>query len=295
MGRIDLHMHSGISLDGEYTPEELAAMCREHQIEVAALADHNSVRGVAAMEEASNALGISVIPAVELDCTCDGLNLHLLGYGIDITDERFRENEQEIDRQSRVASEYMMTALLDMGILFDRGEVMKLARKGIVIGEMIAEAALADERNRAHPQLAPYRPGGERSKNPFVNFYWDFCSQGKPAFYPIRYPSFEDAVNLIRRTGGVPVLAHPAVTVGRREEMLFYMAEAGVEGIEVYSSYHQKGDILYYKNLAEQLNLFQTMGSDFHGKTKPSVKLGGTGGDACEEELLEALRGRKLL
>lgn len=295
MGRIDLHMHSDISLDGEYTPKELAAMCGEHQITVAALSDHNSVRGVPEMTEACKELGICVIPAVELDCTCDGLDLHLLGYGIDTTDGRFGKNEQEIDRQSRAASEYMMTALLDRGILFERGEVMKLARNGIVIGEMIAEAALADERNRDNPLLAPYRPGGERGRNPFVNFYWDFCSQGKPAFYPIHYPSFEDAVELIRQTGGVPVLAHPAVTVGRRENMLSYMAEAGVEGIEVYSSYHQSEDILYYKKMAEKLQLFQTMGSDFHGKTKPSVLLGGTGADACEENLLKALRERNLI
>ncbi|MDF2675363.1 MAG: hypothetical protein K0R09_3635, partial [Clostridiales bacterium] len=36
-----------------------------------------------------------------------------------------------------------------------------------------------------------------------------------------------------------------------------------------------------YKEQAEKLHLLKTMGSDFHGKTKPSIKLGSM---YCEEE-----------
>lgn len=45
-----------------------------------------------------------------------------------------------------------------------------MSRDGVVVGETIAEAALADDRNSENPLLAPYREGGERSDNPYVNF-----------------------------------------------------------------------------------------------------------------------------
>ena len=46
MSWLDLHMHSEVSLDGEYSPKQLAGLCHETGLKVAALSDHNSVRGV---------------------------------------------------------------------------------------------------------------------------------------------------------------------------------------------------------------------------------------------------------
>ena len=82
MSWLDLHMHSEVSLDGEYSPKQLAGLCHEKGLKVAALSDHNSVRGVEEMMVSCARFGIRGIPAVELDCTFDGVDLHLLGYGI---------------------------------------------------------------------------------------------------------------------------------------------------------------------------------------------------------------------
>ena len=79
MSWLDLHMHSQISLDGEFSPERLAEICHDSGLKVVALSDHNSVRGVERMMTACSRFGIREIPAVELDCIFEGVDLHLLG------------------------------------------------------------------------------------------------------------------------------------------------------------------------------------------------------------------------
>lgn len=281
---LDLHMHSNVSLDGDFTPEQLAEMCKESGLDMAALTDHNSARGVRSFEHEAKERGMAVLPGIELDCICEGVDLHLLGYGIDCDDSRYGQIENAILEQKRVSSRERMKILKELGIYFDENRVLSLARDGIVVGEMIAEAALADAQNLGNPLLEPYRPGGLRSNNPYVNFFWDYCSQGKIAFIPVNYMNVRDAVTLIQNTGGFSVIAHPAVTVGRREDLIASMVEMGVCGIEVFSSYHTGEDIRYYRELAEQYHLLKTAGSDFHGKNKPAVKLGETNGMSKEDE-----------
>lgn len=108
------------------------------------------------------------------------------------------------------------------------------------------------------------------------------------------YISFEDALRLIQDTGGFAVIAHPVNTAGRREEMVSYMINQGVTGLEVFSSYHSQPDIDYYKELAERYHVIKTCGSDFHGKTKPAVHLGDTNGmtAADKEELYCLFNGK---
>lgn len=276
MSWLDLHMHSEASLDGEYSPGQLARLCHEKGLKVAALSDHNSVRGVEEMMACCARFGIRSIPAVELDCTFDGVDLHLLGYGIDYHDGRYAKLESRILSGKKENSRHAMKILREAGIIFDEDKVLALSRNGIVVGETIAEAALADERNHNNPLLLPYRPGGGRDDNPYVNFFWDFCSQGKPAYFPADYPTFEEAQQLIEDTGGISVIAHPINTVGKNRDRIRAMVKMGVSGLEVFSSYHTAEDVKWFHELAEELKLLETMGSDFHGKTKPSVVLGGT-------------------
>lgn len=293
--KIDLHMHSDYSLDGEFSPEQLAVLCKKSGLQTAALTDHNSVRGTEGFCRAAKEQGIFAVTGIELDCDCEDVSLHLLGYHIDSSDRRFRDLEEKVLQQKREASREEMRRIRDLDIVFDEAELMKLAREGIVVGEMIAEVALHDKRNEKNPLLLPFRPGGERSDNPYVNFYWDFCSKGKPGYVPVSYISFEDAFRLIQDTGGFAVIAHPVNTVGRREEMVSYMIDQGVAGLEVFSSYHSQPDIDYYKALTERYHVIKTCGSDFHGKTKPAVHLGGINGmtAADEEELYYLFYGKR--
>ena len=285
MGNIDLHMHSKISLDGEFAPGILAGMCLQSGLETVALTDHNSVRGIEAMNKALSGTGVRFINGIELDCTLEGVDLHLLGYEIDITDIRYRELEEAILEQKREYSRFRIEKMKEMGFLFEEEKVYGLSMQGIVIPEMLAEVILKDERNESHPLLKPFRPGGKRSDNPYVNFFWDFFSQGRAAYAPVHYMGVEEAVRLIEDTGGFSVIAHPGPVFGRREELIQKIAGLGAVGMETFSSYHSDEEKAYYNSLADRLGLWKTMGSDFHGKSKPSVKLGETGAGK-EQELM---------
>ncbi|MFQ6078181.1 MAG: hypothetical protein ACE5NJ_03475, partial [Thermodesulfobacteriota bacterium] len=95
---------------------------------------------------------------------------------------------------------------------------------------------------------------------------------GRPASVFTQFISTPEAIQLVRLLEGIPVLAHPAEV---KDERLFELIEAGLEGIEVYSSHHRTEDEEYFKGVCNRFNLLVTAGSDFHGKEiKPNVSLG---------------------
>ena len=98
------------------------------------------------------------------------------------------------------------------------------------------------------------------------------------------YPDFTKAVDLIRESGGVPVLAHPGKVLDPGQvDLLASFAGRGVLGIEAYSGYHNPQECEYWRAAGEGAGLFPTCGSDFHGKIKPAIVLGGHGGCHFDE------------
>lgn len=277
MKNIDLHIHSNISNDGDFSPAELMKMCSKAGIKTAALADHNSVRGVAEAIKEGEKFGVKVIPAIEIDCTYKEYNLHVLGYNIDYNNKIFEKIEKNVFEQELKAGDKRMALVKEAGIFFDEEKVRKLSYDGTITGEMIGEAAIEDERNRENPLITLYLEGGTRSNNPYVNFYWDWCSKGKPAYVPIKYITLKEVIDIIHKTGGKAVLAHPNNNIGMNEEIFKEIAAEGIEGVEVFSSYHSKENAEFFLKMAEKYNVSVTCGSDFHGKTKPAIKLGEMG------------------
>lgn len=295
MSWLDLHLHSCYSDDGELSPKELITRCWHAGISVAALADHNSTRGVSEARVTGYALGVEVIPAIELDCTHESVDLHLLGYWIDPSHPGFAKAEDSILSQGQSAAVRRIELVEACGIAVEREAVAALSKSGIVTGEMIAETALAMPENSENSLLLPYRPGGNRADNPYVNFYWDFCAQGKPAYIPIRFPSLAEAVALVRESGGLPVLAHPGNNVHENSDLLRSIIRCGIEGLEAYSSYHTPEQTKFYLAVAQETGLAVSCGSDFHGKIKPAIRLGSAESGGREEALLNALRNKHRL
>ena len=288
MTYLDLHMHSNYSADGEHTPAELVRLCQGRGIRVMALTDHNSIKVVSEAISSAKRYGIHVLSGIELDCTFSDVNLHILGYGIR-EDQRYHDYEKEIEEQEIYAGTRRMELIEKLGIAFSRERVREISDYGIITGEAIAEAALEEESNRTHPLMRAYYADGERSDNPYVNFYWDLCAKGKPAYVPIEYMTLSEAVSLITDTGGVPVFAHPGQNIGRDEELLNGIIAEGVAGIEAMSSYHDASTVSFYLKKTKEMGLFYTAGSDFHGRTKPSITLGVKEAGGKEEEILSAL------
>ena len=299
MAKIDLHMHSYYSCDGEYYPEQLVEKAAQANLKAIAIADHNTTEGVLAGIEAGRKAGIEVIPAVELDCFYSGVLFHVLGYGIDPTSHDFTKLDEHIKDMERNSAKERIRKINEAGIMLDEDEGLAHAKFGcFMTGEIMAEIVLNKPDASKNILLRPFLPGGARSDNPYVNFFWDFCGQGRPAYVHIPYMSMKEAIDLIYKNGGVPVLAHPGNNLKGHQEFIPDIIRTGVCGLEVYSSYHTSEDINYYKQLAETHSLLITMGSDFHGKTKPAIFMGEFGlssdGLAEYEALKEACECKKI-
>ncbi len=289
MAVLDLHIHSSHSLDGEISPGTIVDMAVENGIHTLAIADHNRISAIPAAASACARAGIRLVPAVELDCRLGQVDLHVLGYHIDPADARYAELDKDVTAKEQAASQARVEKIRRLGLVIDQTLLDRLAPDSIATGELLAEIALADERNADCRLLDPYRPGGERSDNPQVNFYWDYCARGKQAFSEVVFMPLDQAVQLITDTGGVAVLAHPGVNLHQREHLLQDIANHGVKGVEAYCSYHSPEQAAFWHKQAAMLGMFATCGSDFHGKTKPAVRLGRHGGDAHEQAIAKAL------
>ncbi len=274
MNRIDLHIHSYYSDDGELSPAEIVRTCRQKSLHTIAITDHNSVQGVAEAVHYGDMLGVEVIPGIEIDCTFAGVNLHLLGYGIDPRNQAFDLLEQAIRQQEQAVLPQKLANLRALGLPICEAEILQQAGGRCFTGELIAEMLLSRPENKQNKLLQPYYDGGSRGDMPYLNFYRDFLAQGKLAHVPIEYPTLAAALRLIKDSHGLPVLAHPGETLQGRLDLLEAIIGEGIMGIEVYSNYHSRAQIDYFHQKAAEHQLFVSGGSDFHGKNKPRIDLG---------------------
>jgi predicted metal-dependent phosphoesterase TrpH len=291
MTKVDFHMHSLYSRDGELSPSALIAAAARLGFKALSLTDHNTAAGVREALDAGKAAGIEVITGIEFDCYCEGILFHLLGYGIDPEDRRITEIDRDVTAKSKAAARQIIVLIRNAGIVVEDEEVLSRSSDGVITGELVAEVAFHKPGAEKNPRLVPYLPGGSRSDNPYVNFYWDFCGQGKPAYVAIDYISLDEAVAVINAGGGVPVLAHPGQMLRNREELLPAVMGRGIKGLEAWSSYHSPEENVFYAEQGRKLGVFLTGGSDFHGKAKPPIQMGQFGYKGDELELLKALTG----
>ncbi len=286
-------MHSYYSDDGEYTPCQLVEMAHQKGIKIMAIADHNYVKANQEALKEANKYSMSYIPAIEIDCTFKDIDLHVLGYGI--SSSQFNELGDAILNQELQASEKKIQLVEQLGFQVNRDKLAELTNTGVYTGEMFGELLLNDERYHDHELLKPYRQGGSRSDNPYVNFYWDYFSQGRPCYVPIVFPSLNKVIDLIHHDGGIAVLAHPGQNLKGRFEVFDDMIKLGIDGVESFSSYHNQETNDYFYRKAIKNHLMYTCGSDFHGKTKPSIKLGQMGCFIDEHEIEEQLKKYNLI
>lgn len=275
MKKIDLHMHSYFSDDGELSPEIIINKAIENGLDIISITDHNSIKANNIALEYANNKNIKYISGIEIDCQYKGINLHLLGYDFDFNKDCFIKLEENIIKQEKEAGLKRIKKIKEVTNLYLNDEdVLTKAPSGIITGELIAEVLLSDERNKDSKILSPYRDGGIKSDMPFVNFYWDYFSQGKPAYVHIEYITLLEAIKMIKDNGGISILAHPGNNLKNNFDIIDDLIKEGIDGIEVFSSYHSKETIEFFYNKAIKNNLFITCGTDFHGKNKPNIEIG---------------------
>jgi predicted metal-dependent phosphoesterase TrpH len=283
---IDLHLHSRFSSDGDFWPGELVAMAKKAGFRAISISDHDSLEAYPQAVEQGREAGVEVIPSLEVTTLFGEREFHLL---MPFVDSRSPAIQAVLDRARDVRFDegcQRVEKLRAYGFPISWEEVLaaigKEGGRALPVGVFIARILLDKVESRSEPRLSAYYRGPAQSAEPdaFL-FYGDYFAPGRPAYVPKRYINLLHVLKLAPATGAVPVLAHPGadfVRASRRD--LETLREAGLKGLEVYTSYHQppicadSSLVALYLDLAERLGLVPTAGSDFHGRIKPFIPFG---------------------
>ena len=247
---IDLQAHSTVS-DGQLAPSAVAEAAAEAGVKVMSLTDHDAVAGVPDAVAAAAEAGIECVPAVELSCVHRySDDLHMLGYWVE-PDAIAAACERAQGERTKRARE-----------IIDR-----LNSHGVDVSfeAAVAEAGAADSIGRPHIARAA---GAGPDLGPFFE---EYLVPGAKAFVPRRWPTADQAVELIHRAGGVAVVAHPYWDVSEpsqvRDLVESLRGDVGLEGIETFYPPHTREQTAHCLELCEELDLVPTASSDFHGPT----------------------------
>jgi len=251
---LDLQAHSTVS-DGQLEPAEVARAAAEAGVTVMSLTDHDAVAGVNSAGEAAAAAGIENVPAVEMSCVHRySDDLHMLGYWVDvdaIAPACDRAQQERIDRAREIAERFNQHGV------------------AVTFEEAIAEAGAADSVGRPHIARPAMRHLDWQGT--VGEFFEEWLVPGGKAFVARRWPTAEEAVDLIHEAGGVAVVAHPYWDVKDPEAVRDLVEslhrDVGLDGIESFYPSHTREQTVHCLALCEEFGLVPTASSDYHGPT----------------------------
>ena len=247
VSKVDLHLHSTAS-DGRFSPEEIVRKSAEQGLTVIALADHDTVDGVAPALAAAKAFpGLKVIPAVEISTYVPRGEVHVLGYFIDYTSEELKVRLERMRSGRRERAQAMIAKLKDLDLPISWQRVQEIAGTGSIGRPHIAQAMLEKGYVASLSEV-----------------FAEYLGRGGPAYVEWQKIAPAEAVELILRANGLPVLAHPS-TVADLETLVTELKAAGLVGIEAYYNSYTAEDVTGLVGLADKHKLIVTGGSDFHG------------------------------
>lgn len=248
---IDLHTHTTVS-DGTLSPAELVRLLAQTTLRIVAITDHDSLDGIAeAKRELANHPNLTLIPGIELSSDDGDSEVHVLGYHLDETDPELHDVLAALHRNREGRGEIMVERLRDMGFDITWERVVEISGGGVIARPHIARALL--EKGYISEQREAFDK---------------YIGRGMPAYVEREKMTPEEAVALIRRFGGVPVLAHPTYTVDP-PALVAKLAALGLAGMEVYYKNYSPATVAELKALADRHNLLALGGSDFHNSGEP--------------------------
>lgn len=277
MKYIDLHVHSTCS-DGTFTPAGLVSYAVQKGLAAIALTDHDTVEGLEEASAAAVGTGLELVPGVEFSTEYKERDIHILGLDIQPKQTDFAKHLKAFQDSRDARNEEMTLRLQNLEHIPITMEALRSAYGDAVL-------------TRAHFGRWLFEHGYVRSiREAFSRYIGDDC----PCFVPRKRTDPRHAIALIRNAGGIPILAHPLLyhlTDTELEELVRYLKEAGLQGIEAIYSSNTGLDESSMRRLARKMNLKISGGSDFHGKNKPLLDLGsGKGNLKIPYEVLEQLR-----
>lgn len=284
---IDLHIHS-IYSDGSKTIEEILKICEEKKIEYISITDHNTVKQYydEALQNKSIFSG-KVIKGVELNAAFRDKNIEILGYNItpDIIKKWCKNyySEEKLKEQQEICYKRLLNICDKQNLIYDKTKIEKTKETGYI------EISIYNELMR-HKEN--YKILGEFTESLSV-FFRKGLANPKSKYFVNRIefrPKYEEVIDIIHKSGGKAFLAHPFEykfqnTISFIDEL---RKEKEIDGIECFhpsANQEQRNILVQY---AKSHNLYISGGSDYHGDSKPDIKIGiGKGNLEVSKEILE--------
>ena len=278
MNMVDLHVHSNRS-DGSFTPSELVDYAQKKGLKAFALTDHDTTEGLDEAIAAAKGKDIEVIPGIEFSTEYEGKDVHIVGLYIDYQHDSFQKYLADFQESRRIRNEKMCQKLNEHGIDISYEHLKECFPDAVITRAHYAKYLLQHGYVKSMPEA-------------FDRFIGDRA----PCFIPREKVTPEQAVKLILKSGGIPVLAHPTLyhmSTERLEQLIVTLKAAGLMAMEgIYSTY-TSGEARQMQALCKKYNLLVSGGSDFHGNTKPGLDLAtGYGSLAIPYDVLAAMKAR---
>ena len=276
---VDLHVHTTAS-DGTLSPAEVVQLASDAGIVALGITDHDTVAGVREAQEAGERLGVEIIPGVEISAEFSPEEMHILGYFVDPESPALLDTITWVQRSRSNRNPEIARRFNDLGIPISMEEVAGIANGGLIGRPHFAQALIA-------------RGVVKSTQEAFERY----LSPGMPAYVAKVKLNAEQAIEAIHGAGGVAVLAHPQqlgiATDEQLRRLVRSLKAAGLDGIECYYSNQSHETSTRHIHLAKHFGLAVSGGSDFHGGSKPHIKLGDSGGyGVVPYHLIEGLRRR---
>jgi predicted metal-dependent phosphoesterase TrpH len=238
---VDFHSHTSES-DGTLPPEQLVERMRARGVSWFSITDHDTTRAYERIE----VVGQHLVSGIEINTTWDGNEVHILGYAIPtgpspLGDAIATNRTHRRDRVERMAA--------------------KLTEAGypVTMEQVLAESDGGHALGRPHVAKALVRAGHVRDVQAA---FATLLSRDRPGYVPSHHMTPTEAIDVVRASGGIPVLAHPGRLLD--EAIVDDLAERGLAGLEVFYPTHTAEQVGRYRALAARLGLVMTAGSDFH-------------------------------
>jgi hypothetical protein len=265
---VDLHTHTTFS-DGSLSPQLLIKKADEQKLTAIAITDHDEIKGNFEALKLIETTGLQLVPGAEfsIDMPLKGTaHLHLLGLFLNMENDELNSTLNFLRNDRKKRAEKIINQLKEQGFPFNNSDLDILDKKGSIGRPHIAKLMLEKK---------------------IVNSVWEafnkFLSKGKVGYVPKKKLTLKQAIDIIHKSEGLAVLAHPASLKHKQyretEAMLNELANSGLDGVEAYHPSHSKNYSRFLLKSVQKNGLLVSGGSDFHGDAKPDIELGSGKGD----------------
>jgi 3',5'-nucleoside bisphosphate phosphatase len=250
MDYIDLHIHTTFS-DGSFSPKEVVLQAKKKGLKAISITDHDITDAMPEAIEEGLKHAIEIIPGVELSVELGDSTkqeMHILGYFMNWKNVQLQDTLRFFRKEREKRGWVIYNKLVEEKVFLDKDYLTAVAAKGSVGRLHFAQEMVKEKYVQNIPEA-----------------FQKYLSPGKPAYVAKARLKPDEAIKMILKTGGIPVLAHPFIGNYSNKNTLKSLIGYGLKGMEAWHTRHSASVTENYMAIAREMGLIPTGGSDCHG------------------------------